>query len=149
MIERGKLGLVIAMRKTRKDVSGLPKDKLPPYPELDLVLYHWSPTSNRSSINKYGLLTHRLTLQGEWRPPFISFSDDPFLAWIMSGQMWPRINNWDLWMCHDPSQTSYKHLEVITDTYVDTGRHYIKEYRVYTRVYKRDLIYIATRIQPL
>ncbi len=44
------------MKKTRTDTSGLPKSNLPPVPELDLVLYHWSPTSNRSSINKVGLL---------------------------------------------------------------------------------------------
>lgn len=43
-------------------------------------------------------------------------------------------------------QTSFKHYEIITDTYVSTGRHYIKEYRVYDRVYKRDLTYLATRV---
>ncbi len=134
------------MRKTRKDESGLPKTKLPPVPELDLIIYHWSPTINRPSINRLGLVTHRRTLQGLWRPPFVSFSDDPYLAWILSGKMWPDIKEWDLWYCHVPSQTSFDHYEVITDTYPDTGRHFIKEYRIYTRVYKRDLTYLATRI---
>lgn len=121
------------------------KNKLPPVPQLDLILYHWSPTANRPSINKYGLRTHRRTLQGDWRPPYVCFSDDPFLAWVLSGQMWPEIISWDLWMCHMPSQDSFDHYEIITDTFRDTGRHFVKEYRIYTRVYKRDLRYLATR----
>ncbi len=133
------------MKRTRKDDSGLPKTNLPPVPELDLVLYHWSPTKNRPNINRLGLVTHRLTLQGMWRPPFVSFSDDPYLAWVLSGRMFPEIKSWDLWMCHMPSQTSFDHYEIITDTYRDTGRQYVKEYRIYSRVYKRDLVYLATR----
>lgn len=135
------------MRRTRKDDSGLPKNKLPPVPKLELVLYHWSPTSNRSNINRNGLLTHRKTLQGDWRPPYICFCDDPLLGWILSGKMWPEIKSWDLWMCYMPSQTSFDHYEIITDTFHDTGRHFVKEYRIYNRVYKRDLNYIGTRTQ--
>ncbi len=134
------------MRRTRKDVSGAPKNNLPAIPDSDLVFYHWSLTKNRSSINKLGLMINRLTLQGEWRLPFISFSDDPWLGWTLSGNMFPEIKERDLWMCHVPSQTSFEHYEILTDTYPETGRHFIKEYRVYTRVYKRDLIYLATRV---
>ncbi len=133
------------MKKTRKDDSGLPRNKLPPVPELDLNLYHWSPTSNRSNINRVGLVTHRRTLQGDWRPPYVCFSDDPYLAWILSGQIWFEIKTWDLWLCHMPSQTSFDNYEIITDTFPDSGGHYIKEYRIYSRVYKRDLTYLATR----
>jgi hypothetical protein len=133
------------MKKTRRDISGLPKRKLPPVSELDLVLFHWSPTTNRTNINKLGLDIYKLSLQGGWRPPYVSFSDDPFLAWCLSGKMFPDIKSWDLWMCHIPSQTSFDHYEIITDTYPDTGRHFVKEYRVYCRVYKRDLTYLATR----
>ncbi len=135
------------MRRTRKDVSGVPKNKLPTVPELDIILYHWSPTKNRRSINKNGLLTHRRTIQGPWRPPFVSFRDDPHLAWVLSGKMWPHITEWDLWCCHMAAQTSFDHYEIITDTYRDTGRHFVKEYRIYMRVYKRDLVYLATRNQ--
>ena len=133
------------MKRTRKDDSGLPKRNLPPVPKLDLILYHWSPAVNRSNVNKLGLLTHRRTLQGHWRPPYICFSDDPCLAWVLSGRMYPEIKKWDLWMCNMASQTSFDSYEIITDTYPDSGRHYVKEYRIYTRVYKRDLIYLATR----
>ncbi len=133
------------MKRTRKDVSELPKTNLPPVPELDLVIFHWSPSTNRSNIYRVGLVIHRLSLQSDWRPPYVAFSDDPYLAWILSGKMFPDIVSWDLWMCHMPSQTSFAHYEIITDTYRDTGRQYVKEYRVYSRVYKRDLTYLATR----
>jgi hypothetical protein len=133
------------MRKTRRDVSELPKTNLPPVPELDLVIFHWSPSTNRANIYRVGLVTHKLSLQGDWRPPYVAFSDDPYLAWILSGKMFPELTSWDLWMCHIPSQTSFDHYEIITDTYRDTGRQYVKEYRVYSRVYKRDLVYLATR----
>lgn len=135
------------MKRTRKDHSGEQKNNLPPIPELDLILYHWSPSYNRKSINRFGLDIHRKTLQGDWRPPYVAFSDDPLLAWVLSGKMWSEIERWDLWMCYIPSQTSFDHYEIITDTYQDSGRHYIKEYRIYTRVYKRDLTYLATRSQ--
>lgn len=135
------------MKRTRKDDSGLPKNKLPPVPDLEIILYHWSPTKNRNSIKKNGLLTHRLTLQGIWRPPYIAFSDDPWLAWSLSGRMYPEIKSWDLWMCYLPSQTSFDGYEIITDTFPDTGRHFVKEYRIYTRVFKRDLKFLATRTQ--
>jgi len=135
------------MRRTRKDLTDAPRNNLPKLPKLDLIFYHWSPTRNRNSINKYGLRIDCKTLQGDWRPPFVCFSDDPQLAWVLSGRMWPDIHEWDLWMCHVPTQTSFDHYEIITDTFRDTGRYYIKEYRVYTRIYKRDLTYLATRTQ--
>lgn len=135
------------MRRTRKDHSGLPRNKLPPVPKLDLLLFHWSPVTNRDSINRIGLVPYKRTLQGEWRPPYVCFSDDPILAWVLSGQMWPGIKRWDLWMCNFEGQTSFDHYEIVTDTFVNTGRHYIKEYRIYTRVYKRDLHWIGARTQ--
>lgn len=123
------------------------RHRLPELPKLDLCLYHWSPTRNRSGINRHGLRPGQKTLQGDWRPPYVCFSDDPLLAWTLSGDMWPDISSWDLWMVHVPSATTLKHFEVILDTFPDTGRHYVKEYRVYERVYKRDLHYLATRTQ--
>ena len=135
------------MRRTRRDTSDTPKNLLPPVPPLDLILYHWSPSTNRNSINRVGLQINRRTLQGEWRPPYVCFSDDPILAWVLSGRMYPDTPSWDLWACHVPTQDSFDHYEIITDTFPDTGRHYVKEYRIYTRVYKRDLHYIATRTQ--
>ena len=131
------------MKVTRKDDSGA--DKLPPVPPLDLVLYHWSPTTNRKNINKVGLKPGRLSLQGDWRPPYVAFADEPRLAWFLSGRMWPSIPSWDLWMVYHEFQTSYQGYEIITDTYPSSGRTYVKEYRIYTRIFKRDISYVATR----
>lgn len=132
------------MRRTRKHHGPEPKNNLPPVPQSDLLLYHWSPTRNRRSITHSGLEIHRRTLQGDWKPPYVCFADDPWLAWLLSGKMWPEIKEWDLWVCNVDAQTSFDHYEIITDTF-STGRTYTKEYRIYTRVYKRDLIYLATR----
>ena len=119
--------------------------KLPRTPKPDLLLYHWSPSTNREGINKRGLDVGKKTLQGDWRPPYVCLADDPYLAWILSGRMFPDIESWDLWMVNDDAQTSYDHYELILDTFPNTGRHYIKEYRIYTRIYKRDVLYIATK----
>jgi len=121
------------------------KAKLPKTPKTDLIFYHWSPSVNRRSINRIGLDVGRKSLQSDWKPPYICFSDDPWLAWHLSGKMFPDISSWDLWMCNVRSQTSFEHYETLLDTYPDTGRHFIKEYRVYSRVYKRDLVYLASR----
>ena len=133
------------MRRTRKDHSGTDNSSLPAVPELDLVLYHWSPRQNRANILKQGLSPGRSSLQGDWKPPYVCFSDEPDLAWRLSGAMWGEIKEWDLWMCNVTFQTSFAHYEIITDTYINTGRHYVKEYRIYTRVYKRDLVYVGSR----
>lgn len=133
------------MRVTRKDHSRTLKNNLPPVPERDLIFYHWSPTKNRNQIKKLGLRINGWGLQLRWTPPYVCFSDDPIMAWQLSGKMFPEIRSWDLWLCNVNVQTSFKHYEVVTDTTVDTGRQFIKEYRVYTRVYKRDVLYVATR----
>lgn len=131
------------MKRTIKDERD--GDNLPAVPVRDLLLYHWSPTSNRNGIRKRGLDIGRRSLQGDWKPPYVALADDPILAWILSGNMWPSIKSWDLWMVNMNTQTSFKHHELILDTFYDTGRHYIKEYRIYTRIYKRDVKYLATR----
>jgi hypothetical protein len=135
------------VRKTRNDHSGAPKRRLPPVPKEDLILYHWSPTANREKIKHDGLKPGSKSLDGLWKPPYICFSADPSLAWQLSGRMYPEIELWDLWACNMDHQDSFDHYEIITDTYIETGRSFIKEYRIYTRIYKRDLDYIATRRQ--
>lgn len=133
------------VRRKRTDHSGAPKNNLPAVPKLEIVLYHWTPSRNRDRIQKEGLCPGRLSLQGYWRPPYVCFSDEPNLAWHLSGRMYPEIEEWDLWMCRLDAQTSFDGYEIITDTYRDTGRTFVKEYRIYQRVYKRDLIYVGSR----
>lgn len=85
-----------------------------------------------------------MSVAREWKPPYVCFSDDPHLAWTLSGKVHPEIEQWDLWMvCH----YSVDRWEIIFDTYYDTGRHYIKEYRVYDRIPKRNVLWIAERAQ--
>lgn len=108
----------------------------------DLLLYHWSPRSRRQSIERSGFVPGSRSLQGDWRPPYVCFSDDPVLAWALSGAIHPEIEQWDLWAVHPDDVGQW---EIIFDTYVSSGRHYIKEYRVYHRVFKRHLNYVASR----
>lgn len=108
----------------------------------DLCLYHWAPRERRKQILKMGLVPGSRSVSGDWKPPYVCFSDDPLLAWTLSGKIHPEIEKWDLWMVFG---TTPSHWELILDTYVNTGRHYIKEYRVYERIKKRNVIYIASR----
>lgn len=112
----------------------------------DLCFYHWSPRDRRASIVRSGFLPNKPSLQGEWRPPFICFSDEPHLAWILSGRIHPEITEWDLWMVFAGNAGEY---ETIFDTFPDTGRNYPKEYRVYHRIKKSDVIWIASRDETI
>jgi hypothetical protein len=117
----------------------IPASKVDPPP---IILYHWSPSSRRASINRRGFVPGSLSLCGLWRPPFTCFSDTPELAWILSGRIHPEVPDWDLW-CVD--KQDLEHVEIILDTYYDTHRHYIKEYRVYHRIYKRYIWWVGSR----
>jgi len=112
----------------------------------DLCLYHWSPRARRNGILRSGFVPGSNSLAREWKPPYICFSDNADLAWYLSGRIHPEIKDWDLWMVY-PSQ-GIDRWELIFDTYPESGRHYIKEYRVYERIYKRHVQYIGSRSQP-
>ena len=116
----------------------------------DLCLYHWSPVERRKGIKREGFVPGKRSPFFDWRPPYTCFSPDPVMAWQLSGRNWANTTQWDLWMVfayslHDCPDPQAGHVEAITDTYVDTGNTYIKEYRVYYRVPKRFVHYIATR----
>ena len=108
----------------------------------DLCFYHWSPSARRKGILRSGFLPGSRSLQGDWRPPFTCFADDALLAWNLSGRLHPEVVEWDLWMCYPEDVERW---EAIFDTYYDTGRHFIKEYRVYHRIFKRHVHYVASR----
>jgi hypothetical protein len=112
-------------------------------PPPDLVFYHWSPTARRNGILRRGLDVGSMSLTRDWHPPYICFSDEPLLAWTLSGRMYPDIPSWDLWMVFAEQTQGY---EAILELYNDgSGRHYVKEYRVYERVFKKNVHYLATR----
>lgn len=129
----------VKIRDERVNAQGEP-------PELELCLYHWSPNSNRASIEKQGLVPGRLSLDKLWRPPYVAFADEAATAWNLSGRIHPEIEIWDLWMVNTFHADSIKGWELILDTYASTGRHYRKEYRIYSRIFKRDLTYIGSRV---
>jgi hypothetical protein len=106
------------------------------------MMYHWSPTERRNQINRRGFVPGSWSVDRVWRPPVICFSDNPSLAWALSGQIHTEVPIWDLWAVWSDVPTGY---EEIWDHYPDTGRPYIKEYRVYERIFKRDIWYVATR----
>lgn len=114
-------------------------------PEDDFPWFHWSPTERRASIQRLGLVPGRLSTDKLWRPPFVCLSHDPGMAWALSGGS-PynrgRHPAYDLWQVWASTLGGY---EEITDTYRDTGRTYVKEIRVYERIYKRNLWHVATR----
>lgn len=78
----------------------------------------------------------------QWRPPYVCLSDSPPLAWALSGQLDPEPKHWDLWMVWASRLTGYEQIP-FDDGGPRSGD--IKEYRVYHRIYKRDLWYVATR----
>jgi hypothetical protein len=95
-------------------------------------LYHWSPVRNRGQIKRYGLRPLMWSRDREWKPPYICFSENPALAWQLSGHD-DGPQDWDLWMTYSDVASG---MEAITDTYPDTGITYVKEWRVYERIYK-------------
>ena len=103
------------------------------------LLYHWAPVERRPSILRRGLVPGSWSRDRLWRPPYVCFADSPSLAWGLSGGTSPTHSEWDLWMVDDDRLGGY---EVIP---FDGEPDRIKEYRVYERVYKRDLWWVGTR----
>lgn len=110
----------------------------------DFPLYHWSPKDRRKEISKRGFMPGSRSVDNQWKPPFICFASDPELAWSLSGGIHQEIEDWDLWVMWSSTPDGY---EEIKDHYPDTHREYVKEYRVYERVFKRDIWFAGTRAQ--
>lgn len=103
------------------------------------IWYHWSPVERRASIIKHGLLPGKFSTDKLWRPPYICLATSPSLAWGLSGGIRKRERrDWDLWQADVSEQSGYEEL------YFD-GSNEIKEIRVYERIYKRNVWYVATR----
>lgn len=105
-------------------------------------LFHWSPTTNRQRIQHDGFKPSSWSIDREWRPPYICFADDPWMAWRLSGDVHPEIASWDLWQTWSNVPSG---MEAIYDTRRDNGEPYVKEWRVYERIYKRSVWYVASR----
>ena len=114
---------------------------LPPYFGDDLMLFHWSPTERRKSIERYGLKPGCLSIDRLWRPPYVAFADTPSLAFSLSIQYKRDVESWDLWMVWRSTLKGFEQL-------ADDRDGSCKEYRVYERVYKRDVWWVGTRQTP-
>lgn len=112
---------------------------LPPYFGDDLMLFHWSPTDRRASIIRRGLEPGHLSADRLWKPPYVAFADTPSLAFSLSVQYKRDIESWDLWMTW---RSRIGGCEQLPDDRDGT----CKEYRVYERVYKRDVWYVGSRV---
>lgn len=102
------------------------------------LLYHWSPSTRRKQIIRYGLCPGKPSVDKAWHPPYVCLADSPSLAWSLSGQMRRNkaIPEWDLWMVWSNQVNHRSHRESRP-----------KEFRVHERIYKRDLWLIGTRTQ--
>jgi hypothetical protein len=105
----------------------------------NVMLFHWSPKSRRKQILRYGLCPNKLSRDKLWKTPFVCFAPSPSLAWGLSGALSRKNNEWDLWMVWlDRVQKTYEKL-------FDDRDNTVKEYRIYERLYKRDIWYVGTR----
>ena len=80
------------------------------------------------------------SVDGSWCPPVICLATSAELAWSLSGRNHPNIPEWDLWAVYldEGHQT-----EVLFDDRYEED--VIKEVRVYDRIYKRGVWYVASR----
>lgn len=103
------------------------------------TFYHWSHRTRRKSIEHRGLLPHQWSRDRLWRPPHICLAPTPLVGWALSGGMNYPVDNtlWDLWEVDVSEQTGFEEL------YYDTGA--LKEIRVYERIFKRNVHWIAER----
>lgn len=102
---------------------------------MAFILYHWSPVSRRKQILKQGLCPNKISRCGQWKPPYICFSQSPSTAWGASAMMDRRPMSYDLWMLWSDHLEGYETLKLGNNT----------EYRVYHRIPKRNIWLVGTR----
>lgn len=111
--------------------------------EPNRALYHWAPARRFNQIKRYGLRPWMRNVTETTRAPYVCFADDPQWAWRLSGGQ-PRFDKgteWDLWM------TWLDRLEAATILPSVDRPSGIYEVRNEARVYKRDLVYVASRFK--
>lgn len=105
-------------------------------------LFHWSPTTRRNQIMHYGMRISMRSVDGLWRPPYTCWATDPNMAWQLSGAIHPEVPQWDLWETWSDVPSG---AEALVDCRRDNGEYYVKEYRIYERIWKRNLWFVGTR----
>lgn len=62
------------------------------------VMFHWSPTSRRDDILKFGLMPNQLNIVASGPLSHVCLSTSPSVAWSLSGGTgWTEVDDWDLW----------------------------------------------------
>lgn len=130
-------------------------DDLPPnivmnfeYEPSAILMFHWSPTNRRKGITRLGMMPGKWSTDRLWKPPYVAFAPSPSLAWALSAatHRGQQVDAWDLWMTD--SSRMEKGYEVIPfDSNIPGEAADPKEFRVYDRIYKRDLWFVGTRHQ--
>ena len=108
-----------------------------------MPLFHWAPAARRKQIIRYGLRPGSRANTSSESFPVICFADSASWAWALSGDMrWTPPGEWDLW------QTS---LDRLVDPIILPGRGRLSgiyEVRTSSRVFKRDLWHVGSRVKP-
>lgn len=105
-----------------------------------MPLFHWSPRARRGQILRYGLRPWRPPTVSSIAAPSICFADSASWAWALSGeQRGAPKGEWDLW------QTDLTRLDDPQVLASEDRMSGIHEVRTLSRVYKRDLWYVASR----
>lgn len=102
------------------------------------ALYHWAPTERRKQIIRFGLRPGSVSSCRQWKPPYICLANSPHLAWDLIGRYRPTIREWDLWWTTSDAAAPMEMLPF------DDGTP--KEYRVYHRIFKRDIWFVGSRL---
>ena len=104
----------------------------------NFLLYHWSPSRNRKSILKRGLMPgHRSHTKG-FVAPYISFSGSPSMAWALLPV--DRKGRWDLWMVW----SHYAH-KMSRRNDLQNGRGNPTEYRVFHKIARGQIWFVGSR----
>lgn len=120
-------------------------------------LYHWSPVTRRTGIAARGLVPGMAQTTNpvdpaanggvQWRAPYICLAADPAWGWGLSGhQRGAPAGEWDLWQVRIPTGARFETLDAGCCCEGHGGR--VREVRVYDRIYKRNVLWVAARTKP-
>jgi hypothetical protein len=128
-------------------------DPLPPNIVMDFhyeprafLMFHWSPSTRRKGIGRLGMVPGKWSTDRMWKPPYVAFAPSPSLAWALSAatHRGQQVPSWDLWMT-DSTHIDGGFETIPFDDNTPDNIPDVKEFRVYDRIYKRDLWFIGTR----
>ncbi len=107
---------------------------------MSFPLYHWSPVERRRKIMRQGLRVGITSRCGQWKPPYVCFSDSPALAWALSGGMSDVPGDWDLWM-----MWSNVPAKLTRRNDLENGRGRPTEFRAHESIPKSKLWHVGVR----